>query len=260
MTWALKRQIIFLIGFLSVIAGLLFWISYPILNKPPTCMDNRQNGNETGVDCGGSCALACLAELDEVSILWSRAFRVVPGRYNAVAYIENKNANVSVRKIRYQFRFADKDNIYIGKREGETIIPPSGKFAVFEPAIDVGNSVPVFTSFEFTEVPVWSQVSSDKINQLKVLTQNIRLEGEDTSPKLFATLRNNSLYAIPKLSVVVILYDKDGNAINASRTYIEELKKEGTADISFTWPEPFDRKIIVREIIPMFDVFEAKLK
>jgi len=223
-------------------------------------MDNRQNSTETGVDCGGSCALACSAEVEEVSLQWSRAFRVVPGRYNAVAYLENKNDNVAVRKIRYSFRFADKDNIYIGKRDGETIIPPAGKFAIFEPAIDVGNSIPVFSSFQFTEEPVWSQVLPDKINQLKILVQNIRLEGEDTSPKLFATLKNNSLYAIPKVSVVVILYDQAGNAISASRTYVEELKKETTANISFTWPEPFDRKVVVREIIPIFDVFETKLK
>src|SRR3989344_1172894 len=137
MTWALKRQILYITVLILCIAIFGFLIIYPSLSKAPTCSDNKQNGNETGVDCGGSCARACLAQVDEISVLWARSFRVIAGRYNAVAYFENHNKNIAIDKINYKFRFADKNNIYIGKREGSTFIPPSGRFAIFEPAIDV---------------------------------------------------------------------------------------------------------------------------
>src|SRR5680860_1366407 len=160
MTWALKRQI-FYIAVLLVFLGIFgFLVIYPHYNKAPTCFDNSQNGNETGVDCGGSCAKACTFETDEVSVLWARSFMVVPDRYNAVAYLENHNKNLAVEKIKYQFRFADKDNIYLGRREGIAFIPPGRNFAIFERGIELGNSEPVYTTFSFTETPNWVSVSS----------------------------------------------------------------------------------------------------
>src|SRR3989344_3830217 len=93
MTWALKRQIFYtsVLCVFFLIFG--FLVGYPYLNKPPTCNDGKQNGDESGVDCGGLCLRACIGEVDIISILWSRAFQVVPGRYNAVAYIENHTRN-----------------------------------------------------------------------------------------------------------------------------------------------------------------------
>jgi len=260
MTWAMERQLFYILIFTLLFAVFGFFIGYPYFNRAPTCTDNKQNGTETGVDCGGSCIRACIAELDPVSVLWSRAFKVVPGRYNAVAYLENKNPNVVVNKIKYRFRFADKDNIYIAKREGQTYIPSAGKFAIFEPAIDVGNSVPVYTTFEFTEVPSWVQVPKEKIDQVKVFVSNIRLEDEMISPKLFATVRNFSLFSISEISVVAVLYDALGNAVSASRTYLDELRGEESAEVNFTWPEPFSAGVVAKEIIPIYNIFLVKLK
>ncbi len=260
MQWAFKRQVFDLIIFFGVLGIFGFFIIYPFIKREPSCTDGRQNGFETGVDCGGLCARACMEDTDPVSILWSRAFEVVPGRYNAVAYIENHNQNTAVNKISYRFRFADENNIYIGKRDGTTFIPPSGNFALFEGAIDLGNSIPVYTTFQFTEVPVWAQVTDEKANQLKILVSKIELEGEDTSPRLRATVKNNSLFTITDVDVVAILYDELGSAVSVSQTYLESLSGEEVRDINFTWPQPFGAKVTTKEIIPMFNVFSAELK
>lgn len=260
MTWALKRQLFYLVIFLGVLGVFIFFVIFPYLNIEPSCTDGRRNGAETGVDCGGLCSRACIEDIAPVSILWSRAFKVVDGRYNAVAYIENHNKNKAVRKINYRFRFADANNVYIGMREGSTVIPPSGNFAVFEPAVGLGYSIPVYTTFEFTEVPFWSQVSEDTGSQVKVLVSDIKLEGEDTAPRLSATIKNNSLLAIPEVDVVAILYDELGNAISISQTYVEVLAGEEVREVTFTWPEKFSGKVLSTEIIPMFDVFGARLK
>lgn len=260
MTWAFKRQffsVAVLIIFFSVFG---FLIIYPKLNKAPSCTDNKQNGDETGIDCGGSCAKACLAQVDPVSILWARAFRVVPGRYNAVAYLENHNRNIAINKINYKFHFADGNNVYIGKREGSAYVPPSGRFAIFEPGVDIGNSIPVYTTFEFTQIPEWMTVSQEKINQLKVLVSNINLVNESTNPVLSATIKNNSLFTISEVDVIAILYDANRNAVSASRTYLDELKGEESRDINFTWPEPMLSKIVAKEIIPLYNIFSVKLK
>ncbi len=260
MNWALRRQLFHLTIFFALVGLFGFFIIYPFLTREPTCTDGRQNGTETGVDCGGKCVLACMADTDPVSILWSRAFKVVDGRYNAVAYIENHNQNKAVNKINYRFRFADENNVYIGKRDGTTFIPPSGNFAVFEPAVGLGNSIPVYTTFEFTEVPMWGQVAEDKINQLRILVSDMVLEGEDKSPRLSATIKNNSLFTIPEVNVVAILYDELGNAISVSQTYLEMVAGEEVREVHFTWPEPFATPVATKEIIPMFNVFGAQLR
>jgi hypothetical protein len=252
--WAFRRKIFYMAIVITFVVGLGFLIIYPYFNKAPTCTDDKQNGTETGVDCGGSCVLACTAQVDQISVLWARSFRVVPGRYNAVAYLENHNENTAVYKVKYRFRFADKDNIYIGKREGETYIPPKGKFAIFEPAIDVGNSIPIYTTFEFEETPVWVQVSKEEINQLKISVSDISLQNEDTGPTLSAVAKNNSLYKISEISFVVILYDKNGNAVSASHTFVPVLAGEASANLNFTWREPITTPIVAKEIIPMFNI------
>jgi len=260
MTWAGRRQLLYVAIVVAFFAVFGFLIIYPKINKAPTCTDAKQNGDETGIDCGGTCPVACTFQVDKVEILWSRAFRVVPGRYNAITYLENHNKNTVIDKINYRFRFADKDNIYIGKREGSTYVPPSGKFAVFESAIDMGNSIPIYTTFEFTETPTWIQVPEEKVNQLKVFVSDIKLVNEDTSPALSATLKNTSLFQIPEVNVIAILYDASGNAISASRTYLDVLQGEEAAEINFTWPEAFSEKVIAKEIIPMYNIFSVKLK
>src|SRR3989338_7543276 len=132
MTWALKRQLSY-IGILILFFGIFaFLIIYPGSKETPTCFDGRQNGTETGVDCGGTCARACLFESGQVSVRLARAFEVIPGRYNAVAYLTNHNKNLSAGRVKYQFRFADKDNVYLGRREGYTYIPPGRDLVVFE--------------------------------------------------------------------------------------------------------------------------------
>src|SRR4051812_37112523 len=98
MTWALQRQILFVLLLILLIFGLGYWVSYPYFHRAPTCTDSRQNGSETGVDCGGLCTRACIQQVDPISIIWSRSFRVIPGRYNAVAYLENHNKSDAVEK------------------------------------------------------------------------------------------------------------------------------------------------------------------
>lgn len=260
MTWAFKRQFLYVASLVLFFAVIGFLMIYPRLNKAPSCMDGKQNGNETGVDCGGSCVNACIAQVDPVSVLWARAFRVIPGRYNAVAYLENHNSNTAINKIKYKFRFADGNNVYVGKREGYAYVPPSTKFAIFEPGIDIGNSIPVYTTFEFTQEPIWMTVPEEKISQLKLSVLDIKLAGEDTSPILSAKIKNNSIFAIKEVDVIVILYDANRNAVSASRTYLDEIKGEELRDVNFTWPEPFSEKIVVKEIIPQYNIFPVKLK
>ncbi len=260
MNWALRRQIFYIIVIILFFALLAFLIILPQFNKPPTCYDGIKNGNETGIDCGGSCPNACLSQAIPPAVLWERAFEVLPGRYNAVAYVVNYNKTYSAEEVSYRFRFADANNIYIGSRDGTTFIPPGSNFAIFAPAIAVGNSVPVYTTFQFTSTPNWIQVPQEKIDQLKLLVSNISLLNATTAPQLSATIKNSSLFTIPNLNVVAILYGASGNAVSVSSTYLSQLSPLQTSNLNFTWPEPFSEPVVAKEFIPMYDISAVELQ
>lgn len=62
------------------------------------------------------------------------------------------------------------------------------------------------------------------------------------------------------MSIVALLYDEKGNAVSASRTYLDVLAGEESKNVDFTWPEPISGNVIAKEIIPMYNIFLVKLK
>ncbi|MBY0376845.1 hypothetical protein K2P96_02640 [Patescibacteria group bacterium] len=124
----------------------------------------------------------------------------------------------------------------------------------------MGNSNPVYTTFEFSEVPLWKQIDPKKVGQLKVAVSNIELENETTAPHLSAIVKNNSLFDVPEVKVIAILYDEFHNALSVSSTYIDDLSGGASQNINFTWPQPMTGKVVTEEIIPEYNIFQVKLK
>lgn len=258
LSWSAKRQL----GYFSVIGGLIlvFLISYiyPKVNKAPTCSDGRQNASEEGIDCGGSCAKLCAFQTSNILIRWARVFPVTSSVYNAVAYVENQNPSSAVRKISYEFKVYDEQGIFITARAGESFIGRAGRFAILEPAINVGNRVPAKTLFKFTSAPVWEKIDA-KWATFPVSVRDKKMFNVETTPKLEATLDNASIYDLADIAVVAILYDKDGNAFAGSRTYLDQLSKNSSAPVYFTWPEAFNTGAFNIEVLPQINPFTTTL-
>lgn len=258
MTWAGKRQLIILGIILGIIVILGLIVIVPRLQKEPTCFDGRKNGDETGVDCGGSCPTFCPLEVTDLTVLWSRAFQVAPNLYNAVAYIENQNVEGAVFSIPYEFKLYDNNNVFIAGRTGKAFIEPNKNSAIFEAGIDVGNRIPRRAEFRFLGSPTWTRVNRELMNTLSVVVQERTLSGVGSSPKLTATIVNDSLYDIPDLDVITILYNDEGNAIASSKTYISLLSKKTSQEIFFTWPSAFKDAVFKIEIIPRINIFSIR--
>lgn len=256
MNWALKNQLKILAGVILVVLAVGLYIAWPYISREPTCFDGKQNGDEFGVDCGGACDLVCEAQAEELVVLWSNATEIVPGRYNAVAYIQNPNAFAGVSYIRYEFKLYDRDNLLIKKRTGSTFIDAKTNTAIFEGAIDVGNRIPARTTFSFLGgAPRWEKIGSRELSNISVVVRDRTLSNTDTTPLLEATLANGTLQEIQNFDVVAILYDANGNMINASSTYVDRLPGATTQKVYFTWPQAFDEQVETIEIIPRLDLF-----
>ena len=238
--WSVRRKIVYIVIAFAVLSILVVIPLFYFLYQAPTCFDGKKNGNETGVDCGGQCQLLCSFEGLDPIILWSRAFKVTgnpsgEGVYSAVAYIQNPNIN-SEALARYVFKFYDANNLLIGEKENATIIPKNKVLAVFEPNIDTQFKIPARVTFEFTQKPIWRK--DLRTSPELVVTQKI-LSGETSSPRIDATVENKSTESAERIEIVAIVYDDNGNAVAASRTFVDKLDKDQSARAVFTWPLPF---------------------
>jgi len=254
MSWASRRKLQYLSGLFFIIAIIIFIIVFPMFNKKPTCFDNKQNGDEVGVDCGGSCNNFCEGEVTEPLILWNRAFHLVGNNYNLVALVRNQNKDAGIAEISYEFKIYDTNNLLIGRRVGTTYIPPNKEFAIFEPRFNSGESQIRSVSFDFLPPFKWVKKSST-LDTLPVRVDNIVQGGDKNNPTLSARVNNDSVYDLPSFDVIAILYDADHNAINASKTYKDGLTSNANTPLFFTWPEAFSSEPVTRDVLIQINPF-----
>lgn len=248
MSWASKRRSIYVSGVIIVAIAIIAPIIFSVFfNKEPTCFDERQNGDEKGIDCGGSCEKLCSLETLNPTIVWSRSFEVSEGVYNAIAYIKNPNSNGGILKIPYTFKLFDDKNLLIAERKGSTFIAPNTVAPIFERAISTGERKPIKTFFEFNGKFIWSRIDEYQGNDLKI--SEIRLSNIESSPRVDAVLSNTSIIDIKNIEAVVIVFDFNDNAIAVSSTFIEKLSNRSSRNIVFTWPNKFSSKPTRVEII-----------
>lgn len=257
MSWALRRQLFYILIVLAFVALVLFGMFYKVIFKAPTCFDTKQNGEEVGVDCGGACSLYCKEQVSSPVVLWSRAFPVVGSNYNLLAYVENQNKRGAVAKAEYEFKVYDTNNQLIGRRTGTTFIPPNQRFPIFESRFDVGSAIPRYVTFSFTNELIW-QVKDPVLSTLPLRVDRVVL-GEDTqAPSLTARISNESIYDLPEFDIVAILYDSMHNAIAVSKTHKDGLKSNTSAPLLFTWPNPFsDTPVAPLTVLPMINPFSV---
>lgn len=246
-SWSQRRKTFYFLIFTGFLFGFIILPAYLIFYKPPTCDDGKQNGDEKGIDCGGSCVKLCRSQYLDPNIIWTRAIKVKSGIYNIIAYIENPNIDAGVDFISYNFKIKDKDGVLIYEKKGDTFIPPNKFFAVFEDRISMGEKIPTKILFEFTGGTVWKK-QENKEAGITVLKKTISYE--NYLPRVDAVLENHTLESIFKIEVVAIVYDKYDNAVGFSRTFIDKLEKRESQSITFTWPEPLVSDVVKIEIIP----------
>jgi len=247
-SWAAKRKFTYLSIFILVVVVIIGLPTFFIVYKAPSCVDNKQNQGEFGIDCGGPCRILCKSQTLPPIVIWQRAFPVNRGVYNAVAYVENPNLTSGVASLSYVFNIYDAKNVKIYERKGKTMVPPKKIFPIFEPNIVVGESIPATVTFAFTEEPVW-MINLKEEPKLDITSQN--LQNLDTSPRLDARIENHTLIPVSNIEVVAVLFDESDNAIAASATRVDSLRKNATQDLVFTWPVPWRTSSVSKiDIIP----------
>lgn len=243
-----KRIILALIFFiLVVLIGLpVFFLFY----RASTCFDNKWNGSETGVDCGGSCQLLCTTESLPLILKGDpRVLKVKDNTFELVALIENSNISGEVYRAGYIFKLYDSSRpVPIKVVEGETYIPKGSTFSIFEgPFVLEDGATPTRVTFEWKEESlVWRK---GVIQTSKLLVEDLNISKEDTRPRLDASIENASLENVSNIELVALISNETGNIFAASKTFIDKLPPGESLPVVFTWPSPFNERALDIDII-----------
>lgn len=240
MEWAQRRKIIYAIGFSAAVILLAAYPAYLLISKPPTCFDKKQNSTETGVDCGGECALMCAFEVKTPRVVWAKAFPLGGSYYDIGAYVENVNTNAGVKNMRYTIRVFDISNQILAEKKGETEIAPSSATLLFETNISLlSDPTRVEVVFDPEDLAKWTKAS---MSSSVVLTKNQSLINTDAKPRFDAVLVNTDpINNITNLTLGAVIYDALRNPVAISKTYVDFIPKGGEQNIFFTWSNRFTK-------------------
>ena len=235
------------LGALIVLVGLPLFFS---LHTTPTCSDGLQNGDETGIDCGGGCQLICSSSTLPLLIQGDpRLLQIATSTYEVVALVQNPNVTGQVVRANYTFKvFTGSDTKPLQVITGSTFIPKNSTFALFQGPFSTGTSTVNRVVFEWDQVSLVWEKNTDMIADL--VSKDLNFTNSTTSARLDATLSNQSIKAAQNIEVVSLLYDENGNIVGAGKTFVDTLDGGGSVPLVFTWPSAFKDKIVSIQVVP----------
>lgn len=250
MSWSSRRQFGILAALAGIVAVPVALVGAYLLWERPTCDDGILNGEERGVDCGGSCSLVCTDEANPATVAWVRAFPVGPGRYNVVAMVENPNVAARADGLRYRVRVYDADDVAVAERVGEVDLDPRTVVPVVELGLDAGERAVTRASLEWLDDPLWVQAEGEP---RVVVVVDERIERQGAEPRARASVQNTGVLPVGKIAVVAVAYGADGNAVAATRTWVERLAAGESREVVFAWSAPWPSEAEDLQVVLAYD-------
>jgi hypothetical protein len=236
--WARTRKRIILSLLLTAVTLLIIVPAVLLFYRAPTCSDGKLNGDEKGIDCGGSCQRLCTAEsLPMVMKGDPQILKIASSTYEVVALVDNPNASAEILHAYYSFKLYTRGNpTPIKTITGQTYVPSGGDFTIFEGPF-VLTELPSTVVLEWNKDSLeWHKAQGDKPD---LAVKNSMLTNEKLSPHLEADIENHSLETVSHVDLTALLSDQEGNTFAASKTFVDTLKAGESAHVIFSWPKPF---------------------
>jgi hypothetical protein len=251
MKWSTRRKIIYAICTIIVLSLLSIYLFWDTIFPTPRCNDGKQNGYESGVDCGGVCALRCSQEVVPLKVIWSRALLISSSTYDLAMMVSNKNIDNTPRTLGYTFKIYNDRGEIMETISGNTTAPLDSDFPIVRQNI-VLPEPPKQVVAEVTDGPHF-KVNENPASPT-IRRSNVKYES-GTIPRIYATITNTKRVVINNLQIRVVAYDSYNNAMAVGETIIPLLDKEESKQVVFTWRAPFQTvptKIVVYPILDPF--------
>lgn len=245
-----KRTILLIVG--VVVVAVVTIILTAVLYKAPSCSDNKQNQDEAGVDCGGSCAYRCTTQEIDPTVLFALPLRNSAGRTDLIASVENKNTDAAAKKVSYSAKLYTSDVSFIREVTGTLDLPPRTTVPIYIPGIASGVAVARVVFSIDTRAVKWYTMAVDP--RIVPVVSHSTLGGTQAAPRVEAELTNSSITTLSNVHAIVMIHGTSGNIIAASETILPTIPAQGQATALFTWNEAFPgtpSRIQVEPVIPL---------
>lgn len=231
-TWKqLSFGSIYLLILLLIIGGI--WFFY--LKPAPSCTDNKQNQNEVGIDCGGSCVPCEVKNLNLVT----EELVIIPAsetQATLLAKVRNPSQNFTA-EFYYKFEL-DKliSNPSAQGLSGKKILAPGETKFIVAPGLTVDAGAVRNINLNITDLN-WVDDRSTPLN----ISVNAETKFDENMAAIVITgiLSNNSSVNLPRVNLTAILFDKAGDTLDASITRLEKVEAFSQRQFTIFFPPAY---------------------
>lgn len=208
--------------FYLLIFSSLAWGLYSITLKPaPSCFDDRQNGDEEGVDCGGSCVSCDVKNLKPLFVGEANLYGV-DRIYSASARIQNSSPAFGARTFSYSVNFYDAGNVLLKSISNKSFIYANESKNIVEAGARITNGVPNRVELVIDNASVeWAKPVEFSEPKYELKDINAVLDGEQVV--VSGAIVNPNNFSFTKAVITAFLGDEFGTKSGASRTELDNI-------------------------------------
>ena len=223
------KQIIYGIFYLIVI-GFIGYGGYNVASPAPSCFDNRLNGEEENIDCGGSCVSCSIKNLSDINVVEALVLDSSNQKSTIILRIENPNSNYGAENFKYKIIDPSSNETII---ESDSFIYPSEIKYIVHPGLSKFISDQIQVSI--TKEKSWG--SRSEFSLPKVGTQSVTNSTDGTFMKTTGLVKNNETIDFPEITINALYYNQNNIIIGASRTVVFDVEPFEERRFDITHPD-----------------------
>lgn len=218
------KQIIYGTFYIAVAVAVVYGLSSLNIFSAPSCLDNKQNQNEEGIDCGGSCVPCAIKNLQPIRS--QIQIFGVNGNTNAVITLANPNLEYGAGSFAYTLNFYNqaKENIFSFTKDS-FIYPAEAQKVIIEPNLRINfQSIAGQPELTITNLN-WKPAA--EFPEPRIQTRQIKTELIGNQATITGILVNRESFALSRAGVGALVYQNlsDGTTrlVGASKTILQNL-------------------------------------
>lgn len=216
----LLKQFLYGTFYLLILAG-IGWVIYSVNLKPaPSCFDNRQNGSETGIDCGGNCVSCEIKNMQPLFLTPAIIFSV-DRNFSAAAEIRNPNSGYGAR-FDYEVNFYDSAGQVLRTIKNKSFAYAGETKNIIEAGVKITEGIPSRSEIKIDASGIKWKKAQDFF-QPNITLNEADFMDEKNQVSISGSLKNSNNFAVSKVILNAFLVDKLGVKIGVSKTELQNL-------------------------------------
>jgi len=218
----LLKQLLYGTLFVVVIGSAAYGIYFLTLRPEPSCFDNRQNGDETGIDCGGPFCISCEEKnLRPLSLFPTVLFRA-DRNFSASAEVRNPNNAFGARLFDYEVAFYDASGAVLRSASGKSFIYPGESKYIIDAGARITAGIPSRAEIKLKDESFQWVREEDFLQPLYDL-KNVSTTVEAEQVVVSGTVSNLNNFTISRIIIDAFLIDQLGVKAGVSKTELNNV-------------------------------------